>query len=83
MMKGLSELEIKQVSGGFFFAPFLQGTIIGLGSYIVNKAAHQELMSYEGAAAGAAGGGIIGNIVRRPGFFAINSAGQAIAQEHQ
>lgn len=65
---------------------------------MANKAAHQELMSYEGAAisatfggitggiggaaAGAAGGGIIGNIVWRPGFFAINSAGQAIAQEH-
>jgi len=98
MMKELSKLEIVEVSGGFFFAPFLWGTIIGLGSYMANKAVHKELMTYEGAAiaatfggvtggvggaaAGATGGGIVGNLVWRPGFVAINSAGQAIAQEH-
>lgn len=34
-----------------------------------------------GSMARAAGGGIIGNMVWRPGFFAVNAAGQAIAKE--
>lgn len=97
-MNILNKLEIQEVSGGLvFFAPLLWGSVIGLGSYMANKAMNKELMTYKGAAvasgfgavtggvggaaAGAAGGGIIGNVVWRPGMVAINSAGQAIAAE--
>lgn len=97
-MEVLTYSEIENVNGGFFFAPFLWGSLFGLGGYAFNKITHKELMSYEGAAAaagiggltggvgsmaaGAAGGGIIGNLAWKPGFMAINASGQAIVAEN-
>lgn len=94
-MKLLSMTEIDEVNGGFM--PFLIGTLIGLGSYVYGNVSEKELMSYQGAAVaagfggatgglsgaavGAAGGGIVANVVWRPGFMAINGAGQLIAAE--
>jgi len=94
-MRVLDTIEIIQVDGGFL--NFVIGSLIGLATYAYNKHRHHEPMTVPGAATaagfgaitggiggaavGAAGGGIIGNVVWRPGFAAINAAGQAIAAE--
>lgn len=96
-MQILTAGEIVSVNGGFI--SFIVGSAIGLIAYAINKHSHEEPMTIPGAATaagfgavtggigsmavGAAGGGIIGNIVWRPGFAAINAAGQAIAAEQQ
>ena len=94
-MKEISKNEINNVSGGFL--NFIIGTAIGLIAYSINKRKHGEPMTISGAttaagfgamtggfgglAARAAGGGLIGNLAWRPGFMAVNAAGQAIASE--
>lgn len=94
-MRTLNEKEVIQVDGGFL--NFIIGSVIGLASYAISKHTHHEPMTVPGAATaagfgavtggiggaavGAAGGGIVGNLVWRPGFMAINAAGQAIAAE--
>lgn len=94
-MRTLSEKEIKQADGGFL--NFIIGTAIGLISYSINKKIHHEPMTVQGAtmaagigaatsglggvAVGAAGGGIAANVAWRPGFVALNAAGQQIAAQ--
>jgi hypothetical protein len=78
-------------------ARFAVGSAVSLLSYAFNKHKKEEPMTAEGAATaatfgavtggiggaavGAAGGGVVANLAWRPGFIAINAAGQAIAQE--
>ena len=94
-MKEISKNQISDINGGFL--NFIIGTAIGLISYSINKHKNNEPMTISGAttaasfgavtgglggaAVGAAGGGIVGNIAWRPGFVAINAAGQAIASD--
>lgn len=94
-MKELTSTELAMVSGGFW--NFVIGSVIGLASYAINKHRHDEPMTVPGAATaasfgavtgglggaavGAAGGGIVANVAWRPGFMAINTAGQLIAAE--
>ncbi len=94
-MRTLNEKEVIQVDGGFL--NFIIGSAIGLASYAISKYTHHEPITVPGAATaagfgavtggiggaavGAAGSGIVGNLVWRPGFMAINAAGQAIAAE--
>ncbi len=96
-MKELNHQEIQQASGGFTFMPFIIGSLINLITYTAVKKYKHEEITAQGmcvsaatgaltgglgtACAGAAGGGLIGNAVWRPGFVAINAAGQGIAQE--
>lgn len=94
-METLNTTQTTQVNGGFL--NFVIGSAIGLISYAVSKHIHHEPMTVPGAATAAgfgamtgglggaaveaAGGGIVANIAWRPGFVAINAAGQAIATE--
>lgn len=77
--------------------PFLLGALFGGGTYAGGQLYREEEITPTGTAvamgfgaatggmgsvlAGAAGGGIVGNAVWRPGFAAINTAGQLIAQD--
>lgn len=95
-MRNLSCEEITQVGAGIW--GFVVGSLVSLAGYALNKHRHHEEMTVPGAAtamcfgavtggvggmcAGAAGGGVVGNLAWRPGFAAINAAGQAIAAEH-
>lgn len=97
IMRNLSYDELDRVSAGIW--PFVIGSVISLASYAYNKNRRHEEMTVPGAAtamcfgavtggvggmcAGAAGGGIVGNLAWRPGFLAINAAGQAIAVEQK
>lgn len=92
-MKVLSDTESSSISGGLW--NFVIGSAIGLGGYVVHKKKDDEPMTLPGVvtamgfgaatgglgcwAAGAAGGGWVGHLAWRPGFMAINAAGQAIA----
>ena len=94
-MKELTDKEIKETSGGVW--GLLIGVGISLASYALNKHRNNEPMTISGAATaggfgavtgglggaavGAAGGGVVANIAWRPGFMAINAAGQAIASK--
>lgn len=78
-------------------ARFAAGSTVSFLGYAFNKHQEQEPMTPQGAATAAtfgavaggiggaavsaAGGGVVANLVWRPGFMAINAAGQAIAQE--
>jgi hypothetical protein len=88
--------QLGEVSGGFI--NFIVGSGVGVGMYAFKQHLNEQPMTIGGAttaaafgavtgglggaAIGAAGGGIIGNIAWRPGFIAINSAGQAIAAKN-
>jgi len=83
-MKNLSIEDTDQASAGIW--PFLIGSVVSLTGYAINKHRHQEEITVPGAATAmcfgaVTGGGIVGNLVWRPGFAAINAAGQAIAAE--
>jgi len=94
-MRELTTQEIKQTNGGFL--NFLVGSLIGFGMYALNKHNRHEPITLAGSttaigfgavtggvggvAARAAGGGVVGNVVWRPGAMAVNGAGQLIAKE--
>lgn len=94
-MRLLNLDEVNNTNGGFF--NFIASALIGYAIYALKKDYHNEPITLPGAitatafggvtgglgglAAEAAGGGIVGAIAWRPGFIAINSAGQAIAAE--
>jgi phage-related protein len=94
-MRELTKEDVNEVNGGFW--GFIIGSAISLVSYAINKHRHEEPMTIPGAVTAAgfgaitggvggaavevAGGGIAANIAWRPGFAAINAAGQAIAAE--
>lgn len=96
-MKIMNQEEIDLISGGFTFLPFIAGTVINLVAYAIQKKVKHEEMTPQGiaisaatgaltggvgtAAVKAAGAGLAGNIAWRPGFIAINQAGQLIAQD--
>lgn len=94
-MRELTEKEVRETSGGIL--NFVLGTAVALGSYFLNKHRSKEPVTVAGVATaasfgavtgglggvavGAAGGGVVANIAWRPGFIAINAAGQAIASK--
>ncbi len=95
-MRVIEQENLSEVQGGFFWG-FVVGSVINLAVYAVNKHRKHEDMTLEGAcistASGAltggvggmcvkaAGAGVAANLAWRPGFSAINAAGQGIAQD--
>ena len=95
-MKEIKKENLTEVQGGIFWG-FIIGSALNLAVYAINKRRRHEDMSMEGACMAAAtgaltggvggicvraaGGGIAANLAWRPGFSAINAAGQGIAQE--
>lgn len=92
-MQILNSDEVSQINGGI--GNFIIGTVIGLVTYAIDKHNQHEPMTLPGAATAAgfgaltgglgsarleiAGGGIVANIVWKPGFLAINASKQEIA----
>ncbi|MFI4937102.1 MAG: hypothetical protein ACHQJ6_01150 [Candidatus Berkiellales bacterium] len=92
-MRQLNDNEVLVVNGGIF--NFAASALIGYAVYALKKDYQNEPKTLQGAltaagfggvtgglgglAAEAAGGGMIGSLAWKPGFTAINMAGQAIA----
>tara|TARA_R110002110_G_scaffold271566_3_gene487096 strand:+ start:125958 stop:126224 length:267 start_codon:yes stop_codon:yes gene_type:complete len=69
-MRDLTQIEISQASGGFIFAPFIWGTIIGAVTYAFKNKDHP--FEPEAFAVATIGGGVTGS------FGALGAAGKVI-----